>query len=367
MRTSLPVSLHADDLAILPPALAQTLPAHWYTDPAFLQSDLSVIHEPQWQLIGHVSQLEHIGSHIMATVSGKPIFVVRGEDQQLRGFYNVCQHRAGPIVRENGCSRSLVCKYHGWTYGLDGQLRRTPEMDGVEKLQPERIHLKAIFVSEWQGFVFVALQEPQTTIDEMLAGIVEQIQPIDLTQMQFERRVVYQIHCNWKIYVDNYLEGYHLPLVHPGLSKILDYRAYNTQLFKWYSYQHSPIDATTGPYASGDAHYYFVYPNLMLNILPNRLQTNVVIPVSSSQCEVVFDYYYAHRELPSVQKLMEEDLHFANEVQQEDIDICELVQKGLASGAYHAGRLSVKRESGVLHFHDHLRRAYANAMNATRV
>lgn len=367
MHTPLPVSLTTTDMTILPAAQARTLPAHWYTDPAFLRSDLSVIHEPQWQMIGHVSQLDKIGSQIMATVSGKPIFVVRGEDQQLRGFFNVCQHRAGPIVRENGCSRSLVCKYHGWTYGLDGKLLRTPEMDGVENLQPENIHLKPVLVSQWQGFVFVAIHPPAQSLGTLFAGIVEQIKPIDLQQMQFERRVIYDVKCNWKIYVDNYLEGYHLPLVHPSLSKILDYRAYNTQLFEWYSYQHSPIDASTGPYASGDAHYYFVYPNLMLNILPNRLQTNVVIPVASNHCQVVFDYYYANREEPSVQKLMEEDLHFANEVQQEDIDICELVQKGLESGAYHAGRLSVKRESGVLHFHDHLRRAYTNAMKNVRV
>lgn len=360
-----PLSLQAADLECHPAASASTLPAHWYTDPAFHRADLENVLAHSWQLVGHISALQQVGSHIVAQVADKPIIVVRGQDQQLRAFYNVCQHRAGPIARANGCSRNLVCKYHGWTYGLDGQLLRAPEMDGVEDFDVADIRLQPVQVAEWQGLVFVALHPPAISIDSLLQNVSTQIAPIDLHALHFETRVVYPVRCNWKVYVDNYLEGYHLPLVHPGLSKVLDYRNYHTELFDWYSCQRSPIDSSGGPYAAGTAHYYFVYPNMMLNILPNRLQTNIVLPTGSDSCEVIFDYYYGDRDSEATQKLVEEDLHFANDVQQEDIEICERVQQGLTSGAYHAGRLSMKRESGVLHFHDLLRKHYQQLLNTS--
>ena len=359
MTIPLPPSLRNDDLLIREPADARTLPAHWYNDPAFHQADQDGLLARHWQLVGHASSLPDIGSHLVATVAGKPILVVRNNANALQAFYNVCQHRAGPLARANGCSRNLVCKYHGWTYSLEGQLLRAPEMQGCEQFNTDDIHLQPIHVTEWQGLVFVALHAPLVGIDTLFANVTEQIAPIDLRTLHFETRVVYEVRCNWKVYVDNYLEGYHLPLVHPGLSKVLDYRNYQNELYDWYSCQRSPIDASGGPYASGTAHYYFVHPNMMLNILPNRLQTNIVLPVAHDRCEVVFDYYYGDRESAATQKLIADDLQFANEVQQEDIEICERVQEGLQSGAYHAGRLSMKRESGVKHFHDLLRRSFA--------
>ncbi|HEV2212193.1 MAG TPA: SRPBCC family protein, partial [Gammaproteobacteria bacterium] len=159
----------------------------------------------------------------------------------------------------------------------------------------------------------------------------------------------------------NYLEGYHLPHVHPGLNKLLDYREYTTQTAAWHSHQHSPLDGEQGPYATGEAHYYFIYPNMMLNILPGRLQTNLVLPVSAGRCRVVFDYFYADAVSPAALKMIDADLAFSDEVQREDIGICERVQLGLESGSYKAGRLSPKRESGVHHFQELIRAAYRRA------
>ena len=195
--------------------------------------------------------------------------------------------------------------------------------------------------------------------EEVYAGIVERIAPINAGAMRYLRRDAYEIACNWKVYIDNFLEGYHLPHVHPGLSKVLDYRVYDTELFPWHSLQHSPLRNSDDIYGSGDAFYYFVYPNVMLNIMPGRMQTNRILPLGPGRCRVEFDYYYAQDDKALAR--IARDQEFSDEIQQEDIMICEAVQKGLASGSYEAGRLCPKRESAVWHFHNQLRAAYADA------
>jgi len=278
----------------------------------------------------------------------------------LRAFPNVCRHRAGPLALCNGKgARALHCKYHGWTYLLDGQLRSAPEMQDAEDFRVDDIQLPRLRVHEWQGLVFVALRDDVPAFEDVYAGVVERIAPIHLSNMRFQRRDAYEVDCNWKVYVDNFLEGYHLPHVHPGLSKVLDYRSYDTRLFPWYSLQSSPLRDNDGIYGDGEAFYYHVYPNIMLNVMPGRLQTNRVLPLGPGRCRVEFDYYYAQDAKAQARIAM--DAMFSDEIQHEDVAICEAVQKGLASGFYEAGRLCPKRESGVWHFHNLLRAAYGDA------
>jgi len=318
-----------------------------------------------WQLVSRAERLAQPGDHVVAEIAGRPIILVRGEDRVLRGFFNVCRHRAGPLALADGNARQLQCKYHGWTYTLAGQLRAAHEMKEAKDFDMSCIHLEGIQVAEWEGLVFAALKMPVAGLEQLLGGIPERIRPIELAKFGYHSRVTYDVACNWKAYVDNYLEGYHLPHVHPGLNRLLDYRQYTTNLAEWYSYQQSPLDESQGPYAAGEAHYYFIYPNMMLNILPGRLQTNLVVPVSSGRCRVLFDYYYSDRESAAAQKMIAEDLSFSDEVQKEDIGICERVQLGLESGSYRAGRLSPKRESGVHHFQELIRAAYRSAAGSS--
>jgi choline monooxygenase len=361
MKSSAPASLAHADISSLPLELASTLPGYMYADPAFHSFDAETIFAKNWQSICGAEKLAKAGDHVVAEIAGRPIILVRGEEGTLWGFFNVCKHRAGPLALEDGNARQLQCKYHGWTYKLDGQLRAAHEMQQAKDFDISCIRLDAIKVAEWQGLVFAAVAEPVAGLETVLAGIAERIQPIDLSKFRFQSTVVYDVHCNWKAYVDNYLEGYHLPHVHPGLNKLLDYREYTTHTADWYSYQHSPVDGDQGPYAAGEAHYYFIYPNMMLNILPGRLQTNRVVPVSPSHCRVLFDYYYMDMESDAARQMIIRDIAFSDEVQREDIGICERVQKGLASGVYTAGRISPKRESGVHHFQELIRKAYRTA------
>jgi len=337
---------------------AHALPARYYAGDAVLAVEQRAVFARSWQLVAHQGQLAEPGDHVVEQVAGVPVLLVRGQDHVLRAFPNVCRHRAGPLALCDGKGiRALHCKYHGWTYTLEGQLRSAPEMQDACDFRVEDIRLPPLRVHEWQGLVFVALDAEVPAFDAVYGGIVERIAPIDLSAMRYLRRDTYDIDCNWKVYVDNFLEGYHLPHVHPGLSKVLDYRAYDTELFAWHSLQSSPLRNSSALYGDGQAFYYFVYPNVMLNIMPGRLQTNRILPLGPGRCRIVFDYYYTQDE--AAQARIAADQAFSDEVQQEDIAICEAVQKGLASGSYVPGRLCPKRESGVWHFQNLLRAAYA--------
>ena len=337
---------------------ARALPARYYHGADMLALEQRAVFARSWQPIAHQEQLAASGDHVVGEIGGVPVLLVRGQDGVLRAFPNVCRHRAGPLAWCNGKgARSLQCKYHGWTYTLEGQLRSAPEMQGVPEFNVADICLPALSVHAWQGLVFVALSEAAPAFAEVYAGISEHIAPVDLSAMRYLRTVSYEVNCNWKVYVDNYVEGYHLPHVHPGLNKLLDYRAYETELAPWYSLQSSPLRNNAGLYADGGAFYYFVYPNVMLNILPGRLQTNRILPLGPERCRIVFDYFYAQD--AQTQERIAADQTFSDEVQNEDIGICEAVQKGLASGFYDPGRLCPRREGGVWHFQNLLRAAYA--------
>jgi choline monooxygenase len=257
----------------------------------------------------------------------------------------------------------LQCHYHGWTYLLDGQLRGVPDFDRVDLFDKRDYGLIPVRVDVWQGLIFVNLLPAPEPLSKFVEGIAERILPMRLDTKTFYRRVSYTVKCNWKVYADNYLEGYHLPIVHPELTKMLDYRQYVTETFRWYSLQHSPFSGEENVYTRGDgnAYYYFIFPNFTLNILPGRLQTNLILPIAHDSASVIFDYYYDDITSPSAREMIERDMVYAEEIQQEDIEICEHVQRGLMSKAYRQGRFSVKREAGVHHFQSLLKEAYRSA------
>ncbi|MFN0157341.1 MAG: aromatic ring-hydroxylating oxygenase subunit alpha [Bacteroidota bacterium] len=351
-------------LASEPLERAQTIPSTWYTAPEYFEFEKECIFSRSWQNVGHVSQVAKAGDHIIATVADNPVIVVRGKDNVLRAFYNVCRHRGGPLATCNGNTEHVLqCHYHGWTYFFDGQLRGVPDWDRVELFDKKDYGLVPIRLECWEGLIFVNLAASPEPLLKSFGGIVERIAPMNLGAMKFHRRITYDVQCNWKVYADNYLEGYHLPIVHPELSKMLDYRQYVTEVFERYSLQHSPFSGKENLYTSGDgnAFYYFVFPNFMLNILPGRLQTNIILPVSHNKTTIVFDYYYDDVTSSEAISKAEGDIAYSDKIQEEDREICEHVQRGLMSKAYHRGRFSVKREAGVHHFQNLLKEAYRNA------
>ena len=355
--------LNAHDLAPQPLDHATALPARYYTDPALPALERRAIFDRSWQLIAHVCQLRNAGDHVVADLAGLPVLAVRGADGVVRAFHNVCRHRAGPIAQCDGlAAKSLRCRYHGWTYTLDGQLKSAPEMGTAADFDVGAIRLPQLQVRTWQGLVFAAVDAASMDFDALVEGIDARIgAQRGLEHYGHHQRVGYDVACNWKAYIDNYLEGYHVPHVHPELNRMLDYRSYVTETHDWHSLQWSPLESREDLYGNGDALYYWLWPNTTLNILPGRLQTNRVIPLAVDRCRVEFDFYYPDDASGEARARREADLKFSDEVQLEDLTICAEVQRGLASGSYVAGRLNPLRENAVHHFQELLRAAYRGA------
>ncbi|HEX4601613.1 MAG TPA: aromatic ring-hydroxylating dioxygenase subunit alpha [Gemmatimonadales bacterium] len=350
----------AADLRVRPLARAETIPSAWYTDPQFHEFDRQAVFATTWQHVADVHQLAHPGDHVVADVAGEPILVVRGQDDALRAFYNVCRHRGGPLALKDGTADMLICKYHGWTYRLDGMLRGVPHFNQVELFNKRDYGLTAVPVAVWEGLVFVTLAAHPAPLETYLRDIRERMAPTRIGALTFARRVEYDVHANWKVYVDNYLEGYHVPYVHPELYTLYDFEGYVTEVHDRYSVQVGPLRDDRNVYTGGggEALYYQVFPNLMLNVVPGRLQSNVVVPVAPDRCTVVFRYYYDDVTSPAARARIEADIAFSDKVQQEDAEICARVQRGLGSRAYDKGRFSVRFEAGVYHFQKLLKHAY---------
>ena len=338
-------------------ALASTIPSNYYNDPAVLAEENRSIFARTWQLAGHAQQVSERGQFFTTTVAGEPLLIVRGDDGELRALSNVCRHRAGPVAKGEGKRASLQCGYHGWTYALDGTLRTSPEMEGIECWDRQSVALPRFRIEAWSDLLFVNLDPAAPSLSEFFGDLGSRTR--DYSQFRLAGRKEWSVNCNWKVYVDNYLEGYHIPIVHPGLFKEIDYPNYRTETRRNYSIQHAPlkrpqrIRAVDG---ADEAEYFWVYPNLMLNVYPDNFSTNVIVPAGPDRTITLFEWYF--RDPAASQKEIEETIAFSDEIQLEDIAICEAVQRGLRSTTYSAGRYSPVRENGVHHFHG----LYASSM-----
>ncbi|MCA1556922.1 MAG: Rieske 2Fe-2S domain-containing protein [Acidobacteria bacterium] len=337
---------------------ASTPPARWYTDAPFLEVEKARIFSRTWQLVGRTEQIRESGQYFTATIGDEPIVVVRGMDERLRAFSNVCRHRAGPVAAGEGTRKSFRCGYHGWSYALDGQLINTPEFDGVENFSRQDNCLPEFRVETWGGLVFVNLDVNAALLDETLGEIPARVGHRSFEMMRPAARRDWLVNCNWKVYVDNYLEGYHIPIVHPSLNRELDYEEYRTETGRFYSIQHSPIrreratrlqvDEKSG---ETEAQYFWIFPNLMLNVYPDNYSTNLIVPLDEKRTMTIFEWYFTDAESEETQEAVRRTVEFSDEIQLEDIAICEAVQRGLRSSTYRQGRYSVLRENGVHHFH----------------
>jgi choline monooxygenase len=338
---------------------AHTIPASWYTDPRIAQLELQNVFSRAWQAVGRAEQVEKPGQYVTSSVAGEPVVAVRGSDGKLRAFYNVCRHHAMTVMNEPcGHAQHMRCPYHGWTYNLEGELRGMTEFEGVCNFDRAQNGLVPIRVETWENFVFVNLESHAAPLEEFLGALVGLAKPLGFGGLQFVERRSYTLNCNWKVYVDNFLDGgYHVPHMHKGLNSVLDYTNYAIENVDRCCVQSSPVavdkssEASAAATRKGDRAYYFwQYPNFMLNWYEGYLDTNLVIPLGVDRCEVIFDFYFGDTS-ESQRPYICESIGVSERVQQEDIIICDGVQRGLSSRAYQAGRLSVRREAGEHLFH----------------
>jgi choline monooxygenase len=337
---------------------AFTIPAPWYVNARMEELERERVFGRNWIAVGRAEQVALRGQFFTVELGGEPLVVVRGEDGELRAFFNVCRHHAAAVMTEAcGKAQHLRCPYHGWTYGLDGSLKGAPEFAGVCNFDRAANGLVAVRAAEWEQFVFVNLDADAPALTEWLDDLPARVKPLGIGGLKFFARKSYTLACNWKVYVDNYLDGgYHVPHLHKGLNSVLDYREYTIENSRHYSLQSSPMVASgehvqVAATRTGErAYYYWLYPNFMINIYEGVMDTNLVLPLGVDRCAVHFDFYF--RDVSEAARgHNEESVAVSDRIQDEDVGICESVQRGLRSRAYGAGRLSVRREAGEHLFH----------------
>lgn len=337
---------------------ASTIPASWYVHEGVAALERERVFGRTWQVVGRTAQLQSPGQFVTAEIVGEPLLIVRGADSQLRAFHNVCRHHAAAVAtQEDGHATIFRCPYHGWSYGLDGSLKGAPEFEGVCDFDRAQNGLVPLQVDTWEQFIFVSLDPKATSLNAFLGNLARRMAPLNISSLHFFERRIYNLNCNWKVFVDNYLDGgYHVPHLHKGLNSVLDYKQYTIECEDRYCLQSSPMVATTedanvAATRTGDrAWYFWQYPNFMINIYSGYMDTNLVLPDGVDRCKVIFDFYFDDVSESATER-NRQSISVGERVNDEDVSICEAVQRGLHSRAYQAGRLSVRREAGEHLFH----------------
>lgn len=343
----------------------------WYTDPAQLVLERRAVFQRSWQPVARVAQLATPGAYRSGCFAGEPWLIVRGLDGVLRGFHNVCRHKGRQVVTGHGVAESLVCGYHAWTYDLNGALHHAPRIAGIQDFDRATMGLVPLRVEVWGPWVFVNADADAAPLVDGVPEIDARLAASAWQQLEFVGARDWSIDCNWKVYVDNYLDGgYHIPHMHPTLDAQLDMNTYRTELFEASSIQSSapnPGDDDRLAYAprariGGHAIYAWLFPNFMVNRYGPWLDSNHVVPVAPDRCRVLYEFYCQPGSGDAA--AVEASMAQADVTQREDIEICASVQVGLQSGAYQRGRYAPRVETGEHHFHCLLHRRLSELRGA---
>ena len=334
---------------------AHTLPSRYYTEESLFSDILSRLSN-SFHFAAHVSQLNEnsiIPLPQLENILGEALILTR--DEQIRCLSNVCTHR-GMLIATKPCDlKSLKCRYHGRTFGLDGCMRNMPEFTDVENFPTDSDNLREFNIKKWNGIIFLGGEQ---FFDTVINEMQNRIGWMNIESFEYDksRHRSYDINANWALYVDNYLEGFHIPFVHGDLHGVLDYDSYSTELFEGGVLQIGIANEGEVcfdlPESSPDfgqkiaAYYYWIYPGLMLNFYPWGLSVNVVNPISVDRTRIVYHGFVGEKSM--LGKGAGGDL---DKVEAEDQEIVEATQRGVSSKSYERGRYSPSKEKGVHHFH----------------
>lgn len=327
-------------------SLQLTARADRYRDPARHAIERKAIFGRSWLFMAHTSELRAEGDAVAATIAGYPLVVVRSGDS-LKAFHNVCRHRAGPLVdgdRER-CPGGFTCKYHGWTYTLDGRLRNARDFGAASGFDPRQFGLVPLKVETWRHFVFVNADLDAQPLADVLAPLDRRLGARDFGGLVHAERRTHDIACNWKIYVENYLEGYHIPNVHPMLDAQVDATQYKVSVDGAICFHDAP------PKEKGSSVYdgvwAFALPHLGFNSYgDDGLMMERMVPMGLSSTRLIYDYYLPPAIAANAQAV-QRILSTSAIVTAEDKSICEKVQINIDAGIYDQGVLSPKHEAGV--------------------
>ncbi|MDI1282512.1 aromatic ring-hydroxylating dioxygenase subunit alpha [Brevundimonas sp.] len=325
-----------------------TLPAHFYGDPDAWARERKEVFGRAWLFIGHEAEAAAPGDWIAGDVAGYRLLAVRGRDGVLRAFHNVCRHRAGPLVSgtRGHCDGELVCGYHGWRYALDGRLRAATGFGTAEGFDPRDFGLFALRLEIWRGLVFVVLDPEAAPLAEFVAPLERLLTARGLDISPPLLRRTHDLACDWKVYAENYLEGYHIDAVHPLLAEELGPRAdYRISIDGDLVVQQA-VGVNDGPQAGV---WGWLWPNLGINVYRDSAMIERITPTGPGR--VRLDYLFLGDNGPEA---LTEILAASDRLTAEDAAICEAVQANLSAGQYDRGVLSGQHERAVGWFQDRI-------------
>ncbi len=345
-------------------------PSQWYTDPRFNDLDRNAVLRRNWICAAPIDFFTETGDYLAGGMLDMPWLLVRGADGVVRGFWNVCRHHAARLLDGRGCVDAVQCPYHGWTYRLDGGLHFARQIAGIRGFDRGRFGLHEIPVTIWGRYVFVWLGDGPPT-GPLPADLLAMTDAMGWRDLHFHVRREFFVDCDWKVFIDNYLDGgYHIEIAHPGLDGELDPAAYTTTTYSTFSVQRShgrtSDTAAANSRIAGDAFYAWLYPTLCINRYGDMMDINIIEPVERNRIRVIFDYFFAEPPEFTDPDLLEDALAQSEQIQDEDAALCERVQQGKASPGYTRGRYVPRLEVAEQHFHRLLASDYAAVLRSAR-
>ncbi len=342
---------HPDDTA---------LPGWIYHDPEFFLAEKAAVFRTAWQLVCHVNDIPNRGDFHTLDVLGEPLVAVRGDDGQLRSFYNVCRHRAARLLdgAKGHCGKRIACPYHRWTYALDGTLIGVPQLDDYRGLEMREYGLVALEQEIFMGFVFVRLAPGLPSVREMMAPYLDELAARRFEELVPQGRVTLRPRAvNWKNVADNYADALHINVAHPGLTRLFG-KSYGIEAQAWVDKMWGELrDAPSAnwserlyqsmlppvphlrPAQQRSWTYYKLWPNTAFDVYPDQVDFMQFIPVSPTETlirEIAYVHPDERREMRAARYL---NWRINRQVNLEDKALIERVQAGMASSGYDTGPL----------------------------
>jgi choline monooxygenase len=337
--------------------LAYSLPAAWYHRPEIYERERQAVFGRSWIWLGSTGALAAPGDYIAGDFAGWRVFVIRDRDGALKGFHNVCRHRAAALLPDgSGHCDLLRCPYHGWLYDTAGRLRQTPDFGDAPSFERADFSLVPIRVESWRGLVFVNLDREAAPLTEALGDLAAEVADYPLERYRCQHQVSYEMACNWKAYTDNYVEGYHIPGIHPAFNAVIDFDRFETVA-------RNRIVRMAAPQRDGsvyDGLWLWQYPAMTFAVFPGGMDISRIAPLGPGRTRIDYQFFFAD-DSPEGEA---ERLHVVDSIcniVREDFGICEGVQRNLEAGVYKQGPLSPRHEAGVAYFHECIREALGPA------
>ena len=328
--------------------LTYTLPSDWYWNKEVYLKEREKIFSKQWMLVGQIENLQNVGDYITDIIADYPVLVIKNEEGVLKAFHNVCRHRASQIKLDSkGKCNNLVCPYHGWKYDLDGKLISNANFKGNMDLK--LFSLYEFKVEQWRDLVFINMNPEASPLSEVIYPVEKDIERNFSDNMEFYKELHFKVKCNWKTYIDNYQEGYHIPLIHPQLSKDLEWQEY--KVINEGNCSIHRVNARGGSNQQGS--FGWMFPNFSYNTYGRGSSYMRVNPIGAGEIRLSY-FLYKDMNLSS-EEFEKEALEYQHLISQEDQDMVPFIQKNLEAGIYHAGPLSHHWENGLIHFHSLIR------------